>query len=158
MGVWWISSRAARLRALTGSNVLYREPIRAAFAAVLALAVAPDGFTVAEFAAKVHALTGQTEQDYTVRQAAYDLRGKQLVIKPGRTHRYQVPPQAARTITGLTVLREQVIAPILAGVGKPRAGRPPTTRTRIDRDYQTLRTDMRTLFYDLALVTDTAAA
>ena len=135
--------------------------VRTALAAVLALAVAPDGFTVAEFGAKVHALTGQSAADYTLRQAAYDLRklrGKQLVVKPGRTHRYQVPPDAARTITGLTVLREQVIAPILAGVGRPRPGRPPTTRTRIDRDYQSLRTEMRTLFEDLALISDTAAA
>lgn len=135
--------------------------IRTALAAVLALAVAPDGFTVAEFAAKVHALTGQTAADYTLRQAAYDLRklrGKQLVIKPGRAHRYHVPPQAARTITGLTVLRDHVVAPILAGVDKPRPGRPPATRTRIDRDYQTLRDDMRTLLDDLGLATEAAAA
>ena len=135
--------------------------IHTALAAVLALAVAPDGFTVAEFTAKVHALTGQTDQDYTVRQAAYDLRklrGKQLVVKPGRTHRYQVPPPAARTITGLTVLRDHVFAPILAGVGTPAAGRPPGTRTRIDRDYQTLSDDMRTLFEDLGLSPETAAA
>jgi hypothetical protein len=135
--------------------------IRNTLAAALALAVAPDGFTVAEFAAKVHALTGQTAADYTLRQAAYDLRklrGKQLVIKPGRTHRYHVSPQAARTITGLSVLRDHVIAPILAGIGKPRPGRPPATRTRVDRDYQTLRADMRTLLEDLGLSTDTAAA
>ncbi len=135
--------------------------IRNTLAAALALAVAPDGFTVAEFAAKVHALTGQTAADYSLRQAAYDLRklrGKQLVIKPGRTHRYHVSPQAARTITGLSVLRDHVIAPILAGIGKPRPGRPPATRTRVDRDYQTLRADMRTLLEDLGLSTDTAAA
>ena len=56
---------------------------RAAMASVTALAVAPDGFTVADFAAQVRAHTGG---EYTVRQAAYDLpklRGKQLVVKPG---------------------------------------------------------------------------
>jgi hypothetical protein len=133
---------------------------RSALAAVLALAVAPDGFTVAEFAAKVHALTGQTAADYTLRQAAYDLRklrGKQLVVKPGRTHRYQVPGDAARTIAGLTVLRDQVIAPILTGLGKPRPGRPPATRTPVDRDYQTLRADMHTLLDDLGITTEAAA-
>ncbi|MGV1010691.1 MAG: hypothetical protein ACOYBY_19245 [Dermatophilaceae bacterium] len=126
---------------------------RAALAAVLALAVAPDGFTVADLAAKVHSLTGATSQDYTVRQAAYDLRklrGKHLVIKPGRTRRYQVPGQAARTIAALLTLREHVIAPILAGVRR-RQGRPPKTHTRIDRDYENLRTGMRTLFHDLAI-------
>ncbi len=70
---------------------------RTAPAGVLALAVSPAGITVAALAANVRSLTGQTEQDYTVRQAAYDLRklrGKQLVVKPGRTRRYQLPGQA----------------------------------------------------------------
>jgi hypothetical protein len=124
---------------------------RAALAAVLALAIAPDGFTIADLATKVQALTGE---DYTIRQAAYDLRklrGKQLVIKPGRRRRYHVPGQAARTIAALLTLRDQVIAPILAGVRRPGPGRPPKTRTRLDRDYEDLRTGMRTLFHDLAI-------
>ncbi|HKH53242.1 MAG TPA: hypothetical protein VKA77_15940, partial [Mycobacterium sp.] len=85
---------------------------RTALAAILALAVAPDGFTVADLAAKCAPLTGQTDLDVTIRQAAYDLRtlrGKQLVIKPGPARRYQVPGQAARTITALLTLRDQVI-------------------------------------------------
>jgi hypothetical protein len=56
-------------------------------AAVLALAVSPDGFTIADLAAKVRSLTGQSEHGYTTRQAAYDprkLRGKDLVVEPGR--------------------------------------------------------------------------
>lgn len=121
---------------------------------MLALAVSPDGFTVADLAAKVHSLTGQSKDDYTVRQAAYDLRklrGKHLVVKPGRTRRYHVPGQAARTIAALLTLRDHVIAPILAGVRRPGPGRPPSTRTRIDRDYENLRTGMRTLFHDLAI-------
>jgi hypothetical protein len=48
--------------------------IRSALAAVLALAPAPDGFTVADMTAKVHAMTGQTPATYNTRQAAYDLR------------------------------------------------------------------------------------
>jgi hypothetical protein len=71
---------------------------------------------------------GQT--GYTTRQAAYDLRklrGKELLVKPGRARRYQVPPQAARTIAGLLALRDQVIGPILAGVRSPGwAASPPT--------------------------------
>jgi hypothetical protein len=132
---------------------------RTVLAAVLALAVAPDGFTVADLAATVRSLTGQNEHQYTVRQAAYDLRklrGKQLVVKPGRTRRYHVPGQAARTIAGLLTLREQVIAPILAGIRRPGPGRPPKTHTRIDRDYDNLRNGMRTLFHHLA-ITDEAA-
>jgi hypothetical protein len=137
-----------------GGIDLNRPRMRATVDAVLALAVAPDGFTVTDLAATVHSLTGQGEDQYTVRQAAYDLRklrGKQLVVKPDRTRRYQVPGPAARTLAALLTLRDRVIAPILAGVRRPGPGRPPTTHTRIDRDYDTLRKDMRTLFHDLAI-------
>ncbi len=127
--------------------------IRGALAAVLALAVAPQGFTVAEFTAKVQALTGQ---EYSIRQGAYDLRklrGKQLVAKPGRTRRYHVPGDAARTIAALLALRDKVIAPLLAGVRTPRRGRPPASWTRLDDDYETLRRGMQTLFHDLGIAT-----
>ena len=67
------------------------------------------------------------------------------------------PPAAARTIAALLTLREQVIAPILAGVRSPRMGRKPTTWTRIDRDYETLRIDMQTLFHDLGITPSRAA-
>ena len=83
------------------------------------------------------AMTGH--HGYTTRQAAYDLRklrGKNLIVKPGRTRRYHVPPPAARTIAALLTLRDQVIAPILAGVRSPRrdaspaSGLPSTATTR----------------------------
>jgi hypothetical protein len=102
----------------------------------------------------VHALTGHT--DYTVRQAAYDLRkirGKQLVDKTGRSRRYHLPPHAARTITALLTLRDQVIAPILAGLRSPRMGRKPAHWTPVDRDYETLRIHMQTLFDHPGLAT-----
>ena len=133
--------------------------IRNTIAAVLALAIAPAGFTVSDLAAKVQTMTGQTGDDYTVRQAAYDLRklrGKQLVDRLGRTHRYHVPPDAARTLAGLTALRDQVIAPILAGLRSPRQGRKPSSWTAIDRDYEQLRITIQKLFQDLAI--DRAAA
>ena len=62
-----------------------------------------------------------------------------------------VPGQAARTIAGLLTLRDHVIGPILAGIRRPGPGRPPKTRTRIDRDYEHLRDGMRTLLHDLAI-------
>lgn len=77
------------------------------------------------------------------------------MAKPGRTRRYHVPGQAARTLSALLTLRDQVIAPILAGIRRPGPGRPPKTHTRIDHDYDHIRKDMRTLFHDLAI--DTAA-
>jgi hypothetical protein len=126
--------------------------IRTALAAVLALSPAAEGFTVSDLTAKVHTMTGNT--DYTIRQAAYDLRklrGKRLVAKPGRTRRYHLDPPTAGTIAALLTLREHVIGPILAGVRSPRRGRKPSTWTQIDRDYETLRTDMQTLLQHLGI-------
>jgi hypothetical protein len=138
---------------------LNKPRIRAALAAALALTPAPGGFTAAEHAARVRQITGQ--DGYTTRQAGYDLRklrGKQLIEKPGRTRRYHVPPQAARTIAALLTLRDHVIAPILAGVRSPRMGRKPKIWTAVDRRYETLRIDMQDLFRDLGITAAAAAA
>ncbi len=143
----------------TGGIDLNKPRIRAALSAALALAPAPAGFTVAEFAAKVCATTRHS--GYTTRQAAYDLkklRSKGLVDKPGRTRRYHVPTGAARTIAALLTLRDQVIGPILAGVRSPRMGRKPAIWTRIDRRYETLRVGMQDLFHDLGITATAAAA
>jgi hypothetical protein len=152
-----LPSRIGRTR--IGGIDLNKPRIRAALAAVLALSAAPGGFTVADLAAKVQATGGQT--GYTIRQAAYDLRklrGKDLLVKPGRSRRYQVPPRAARTIAGLLALRDQVIGPILAGVRSPRLGRKPAHWTAVDRDYETLRIGLQALFADLGITTSSAAA
>jgi hypothetical protein len=138
---------------------LNKPRIRAALAAALALTPAPGGFTAADHAARVRQITGQ--DGYTTRQAGYDLRklrGKQLIEKPGRTRRYHVPPQAARTISALLTLRDHVIAPILAGVRSPRMGRKPKIWTAVDRRYETLRIDMQDLFRDLGITAAAAAA
>jgi hypothetical protein len=135
-----------------GGVDLNKPRIRHALSAVLALSAASGGFTVAAFTAKVHAMTGHT--GYTIRQAAYDLRklrGKDLITKPGRTRRYHLSPQTAGTLAALLTLREQVIAPILAGVRSPRRGRKPATWTSVDRDYEKIRIDMQTLFQDLGI-------
>jgi hypothetical protein len=142
-----------------GGIDLNKPRIRATLAAVLALTAAPGGFTVADLAAKVQTTGGQTS--YTIRQAAYDLRklrGKHLIVKPGRSRRYQVPPPAARTIAALLALRDQVIGPILAGIRSPRLGRKPAHWTAVDRDYETLRVGMQTLFHDLGITASSAAA
>jgi hypothetical protein len=138
---------------------LNKPRIRAALSAALALAPGPGGFTAAEHAAKVRAMPGH--EGYTTRQAAYDLRklrGKHLIDKPGRTRRYHVPPEGARTITALLTLRDHVIAPILAGVRSPRMGRKPKIWTAVDRDYETLRIGMHTLFRHVGIETQPAIA
>jgi hypothetical protein len=146
-------------RARVSGVDLNKPRIRAALSAALALTAAPRGFTVAEFTARVQAMNGQAT--YTTRQAAYDLRklrGKNLIIKPGRSRRYQTPAPAARTIAALLALRDQVIAPILAGIRSPRRGRKPAIWTSVDRDYETLRIGMQALFHDLGITASTTAA
>ena len=94
-------------------------------------------------------------------QGAYDLRklrGKQLVIKPGRTRRYHVPGDAARIITALLTVRDKIIAPLITGIRTPRRGRPPKHWTKIDRDYATIRRNMQTLLNDLGITTKKTTA
>jgi len=142
-----------------GGIDLNKPRMRAVLAAVLTLTPAPGGFTVADLAAKVTAMTGQ--ERYTIRQAAYDLRklrGKNLLIKPGRSRRYQIPSPAARTISALLTLRDQIIGPLIAGIRSPDGCRKPAIWTGIDRDYEALRTDMHCLFRRLGIDTPPAAA
>lgn len=54
-------------------------------------------------------------------------------------------------MSALGVLRDHVIAPILAGVATPRRGRKPAAWTKVDQDYEALRLGMHTLFSDLGL-------
>ena len=131
-----------------------------ALRAALALAPAPNGFTVAEFTAKVHALTGHTTPATASARpptTCANCAANSSSTSPARTRRYQVPPLAARTIAALLTLRDQVIAPILAAVRSPHMGRKPAHWTRVDRDYERLRIDMQTLFSDLAIETPLAA-
>ena len=154
-----LPSRVGAVR--VGGIDLNKPRTRRVLAAVAALSAAPDGFTVADVATRVRSLTGTTEDGYTVRQAAYDLRklrAKGLVVKPDGSRRYEVPPQASRTITALTVLRDHVIAPIVAGCRVPRRGRPPTTWTPLDRHYETLRRDMVALLDEVHIIHGPAAA
>ena len=152
--------RPSQLGAIrTGGIDLNKPRIRAALSAALTLACAPDGFTVADHAAAVQRTTGMG--GYTIRQSAYDLRklrGKDLAVKPGNSRRYHIPLDAARAITALLALRDQVIAPILAGVRSPRMGRKPAHWTPIDRHYEHLRVGMQALFSDLGIATSLAAA
>jgi hypothetical protein len=144
-----------------GGIDLNKPRTRRVMAAVLALSAAPSGFTVADLATKVQSQMGPTGDGYTVRQAAYDvrkLRAKGLVVKPDGSRRYRVPPEASRTMTALTVLREHVIGPIIAGCRVPRRGRPPTTWTPLDRHYETLRRDMVALFDEVHIAHAAAAA
>jgi hypothetical protein len=101
-------------------------------------------------------------EHYSVRQGAWDLRklrGKQLVLKPGRARRYHVPELAARTIAALLTLREKVIARSSPASGhQDGAACPrPWFGPNVDRDYETLRRDLQTLFNGLGITTKATA-
>jgi hypothetical protein len=149
--------RPAQLgRTRIGGVDLDSPRIRSVLDAVTALAAAPKGFTVADLAAKVHALTGQTDADYSTRQAAYDLRklrAKDLLVKPGRSRRYHVPPDAVRTITAVTAFRDRVLAALLGGLRSKRPVAPSSTWSDVEHDYENLRLDMQSLFQHLGIAT-----
>jgi len=124
---------------------LQKPRMRAVAEAVIALASQPRGFTAANLAERVHAQKGRAMANYVPRQAAYDLnklRGKSLVERIDKTRRYRVRRPAIRTMAALLILREQVIKPVLAGVCRPKRGRPPKTLHPLDVHYQKLQCEM----------------
>ena len=145
-----LPSRVGATRA--GGIDLNKPRIRAALSAALALAAAPRGFTVAEFTAKVQ----RDDRARRLHHPPSRLRPAQAARQGPHRQARQDPPlqrpaHAARTIAALLALRDQVIAPILAGVRSPRRGRKPAHWTGIDRDYETLRIGMQNLFHDLGI-------
>lgn len=147
-----LPSRVGKVR--VGGVDLNNARMRAALNAVLALGPSPMGFGVAGFRAKVQSMTGQLQADYTPRHAAYDLkklRGKHLIIKVGRSRRYQVSPSSMRAITALQLLRDQVIRPVLAGVCAPQPHSQPKASSALDQHYQRLRLDLQPLFQELGI-------
>jgi hypothetical protein len=136
-------------RTRVGGIDLNKPRLRAMVEAVISLASAPNGFKIAELTTRVREIMHVEPDEYTSRQAAYDLkklRGKHLVHKIGRSRRYQTTPDGLRAMTALLVLREKVIKPLLAGTGKPKRGRKPKNRCPIDAHYETIRLQMCNLF------------
>ncbi|HEV8651688.1 MAG TPA: hypothetical protein VG276_20405, partial [Actinomycetes bacterium] len=153
------SVRNAGVIARVGGIDLNTPPIRAALAAVLALSAAPGGLHRRRpRPPRWEATGGQTGS--TIRQAADDLRtlrGKDLIVKPGRSRRSQVPhqPPAPSPPCSPSVSR----SPAHPGrCPQPRRGRKPAHWTAIDPDDETLRVGMQTLFLDLGITTSSAAA
>jgi hypothetical protein len=148
----WSEPSARGHRRLAGID-LNKVRNRHVLDAVVTLATAPDGFTVAEVAAKVRERNGWNEDRYAARHAAYDLaklRGKNLIDRPVRSHRFNADPAGMRTMCAYLLLREQVIKPLLAGVTHPR-GRPPKTVHPIDQHYLRLRQELHATFETLGL-------
>jgi hypothetical protein len=133
---------------------LQKPRLRAVAEAVIAPAPQPDGFTAEELATRVRTQQGRTMAKYNARKAAYDLRklrGKALVQRIAKTRRYRVRRPGIRTLAALLILREKVLKPVLAGVCRPKRGRPPKTIHPLDLHYQTLQRQMLSTLQHLKL-------
>jgi hypothetical protein len=124
---------------------IQKPRIRAVAQALIALAPQPPGFTAEQLAARVRSQQGRRLAKYNARKAAYDLRkfrGKKLVHRMANTRRYRLSQPAIRTLAALLILREQVLKPLLAGLYRPKPGRPPKNLHPLDLHYQTLQRQM----------------
>lgn len=146
---WPLPSKIACTR-VGGINVnQYR--IRTVMKAVIALSINPRGFTASELAYKVREIMGC---DYSSRQASYDLkkfRGKELVSKIYRSHRYEASTDGLRTMSAFIVLREKVLIPLLAPSEKPKTDPKPRNRCEIDIHYDNMRAEMKKIFEALKI-------
>ena len=142
-----------------GGIDLNKPRIRAALSAALALAAAPHGFTVAEFTAKVQPMNGHAT--YTTRQApttCASSAGKNLVVKPGRTRRYHIPPEPPAPSPPCSPSATRSSPRSWPASAAPAEDASPHIWTPIDRDYETLRIGMQALFHDLGITASTTAA
>jgi hypothetical protein len=124
---------------------LQKSRMRAVALAVVALAAQPQGFSSQQLAQQLWHMQGRSMVRYNQRQAAYDLRklrGKSLVERIAKTRRYPVRRPGIRTLAALLILREKVLKPLLAGVYRPKRGRPPKNIHPLDVHYQHLQREM----------------
>jgi hypothetical protein len=102
----------------------------------------------------VREILGVSEESYTPRQAAYDLkklRGKGLVAKISGSRRYGAARDGLRSMVALRVLRDKVIAPLLAAAGKRKSGRKPADRGEVDAHYENIQIHMQKLFQSIGI-------
>ena len=137
-----------------GGIDLNKPRIRAVLQATLALAGAPNGFTVGQLAEQVRSMEVIPDLDYDTRRAAYDLkklRAKALVTLVPHARRYRLPSEAVRTIGALVILREHVIRPLLAGARTATRRLRPANCAPIDDHYEAIRQETQKLFQDLGI-------
>ena len=134
---------------------LNRQRIRIILQAVLSLSVKPGGFTVADLCEKMKQLSPpETREQCTPRRTAYDLakiRAKQLVEKVPHSRRYTVPPDMVRLIAALSILREKILKPVLAGAVAGAPGPSPGEIAPIDKHYLNLQAEFARTFHALGL-------
>jgi len=131
-----------------------RPRMVAVLQAVVALSTIPSGLSSQELAAKVRELRGQSEVEYTPRQASYDLkklRFKGLVERVGKSRRYAPTVPGLRTMAAVGIVREQVLKPILAKAchPEPHPPLPPKNRGPLENNYQAIHREVRKLLQTL---------
>src|SRR5262249_605394 len=127
-----------------------RPRMVAVLQAVVVLSTIPSGLSSQELAAKVRELRGQSEVEYTPRQASYDLkklRFKGLVERVGKSRRYAPTVPGLRTMAAVGIVREQVLKPILAKAchPEPHPPLPPKNRGPLENHYQAIHREVRKL-------------
>ena len=137
-----------------GGIDLNKARMRRVVEAIIALSPLPNGFTASELAGQVRAFSKQSETEYGARRAAYDLkklRGKKIVRRIGKTHRYESLPKGLKAMAALVVLRNKAIKPLLAAAQEARPPRGAQNPSPLDLHYDTIRTAMRGVFQELGL-------
>lgn len=150
----WAEPTQRGKRRLAGLD-LNKARNRAVVQAVVALASAPEGFSIDQLAQGVRQRLNCSPGDYSTRRAAYDLaklRGKGLAERLPNRCRYQSQAAQLRTVCAYVTLREHVLKPILAGCkpGEPQS--PPRLITPLDQQYVVLQKEMNRAFELLGLV------
>jgi DNA-binding transcriptional ArsR family regulator len=131
-----------------------RPRMVAVLQAVVALSTIPSGLSSQELAAKVRELGGQSEGEYSPRQASYDLkklRAKGLVERVGKSRRYAATEPGLRTMAAVGIVREQVLKPILAKTRHPEPHPPLPSKNRgpLENHYQAIHKEVRKLLQAL---------
>lgn len=129
--------------------------MRAVLQAVLALTPAPDGFLASQLAAQVRDILGPAAAHYQARHAAYDLkklRTKHLVQKLGTSHKYAATTSGLSVLAALSLLREKIIKPVLAGIRHTKPGSQPSSHHPLDQTYLSIQLLFAQLFQQLGFV------
>jgi len=141
-------------RTRIGGVDINKPRARAAMEGVLALALAPQGFTASEHADKVCEIL-KRKTSYKPRQAAYDLkklRAKGLIEKTSEnSRRYRATVEGMRAMAAIIILREKVMKPLLLYHGRCKPGSKTAATAKIDAQYQVIQRQMQQLFKLLKL-------
>ena len=121
---------------------LNKKRCRHMMKAVLELSTKNDGFSSKDLSSQYAQMTQISEQSYTSRQAAYDLRksrAKQIVQRKERSRKYHVTDKGMALIVATIIFREKIFNPIWTGLNKKQLAEVPPTLSKTDQIYLSIR-------------------